>query len=310
MALGGCCTEALAVDPETGEVHDLTIRSFGIIRAKDMPPVDVTIVDDDREPLARARPTRCSPRSPPRPGTRSLAPKARGPIRSPRATRAPRADSGGSDARRPRSHAERAARRRAVLARGARRRLARARRARSASTPRPGSSSTAASKRRPARCSPTSRAVLADCGASLTDVAKTHVFVTDLGDFATVNAVYAEAFGDHRPPRSTVQVAALPGGAPVEIEAWAYVHRSTGMSHVRSLREPAAVRRSRADPARDVRRRADRRCSLGRRDLVGAASGWAARRRRRRPRRTSRRRSAQASADSARRPGQRVWPKR
>src|SRR5436190_9683370 len=66
-------------------------------------------------------------------------------------------------------------------------------------------------------------AVLGDCGASLADVAKTTVFVTDIGQFATVNAVYAEAFGDHRPARSTVQVAALPAGAEVEIEAWAYV---------------------------------------------------------------------------------------
>ena len=66
------------------------------------------------------------------------------------------------------------------------------------------------------------RAVLADCGASITDIAKTTVFVTDIGQFATVNAVYAEAFGDHRPARSTVQVAALPGGAEVEIEVWAY----------------------------------------------------------------------------------------
>jgi len=66
-------------------------------------------------------------------------------------------------------------------------------------------------------------AVLADCGAQLTDVAKTTVFVTDIAQFATVNAVYADAFGDHRPARSTVQVAALPGGAEVEIEAWAYL---------------------------------------------------------------------------------------
>jgi 2-iminobutanoate/2-iminopropanoate deaminase len=65
-------------------------------------------------------------------------------------------------------------------------------------------------------------AVLGDCGASLDDVAKTLVFVTDLGDFGTVNAVYSEVFGDHRPARSTVQVAALPGGALVEIEVWAY----------------------------------------------------------------------------------------
>jgi 2-iminobutanoate/2-iminopropanoate deaminase len=64
--------------------------------------------------------------------------------------------------------------------------------------------------------------VLADCGASITDVAKTTVFVTDIGDFATVNAVYAEAFGDHKPARSTVEVAALPAGALVEIEVWAY----------------------------------------------------------------------------------------
>jgi 2-iminobutanoate/2-iminopropanoate deaminase len=65
-------------------------------------------------------------------------------------------------------------------------------------------------------------AVLGDCGASLTDVAKTTVFVTDMADFAVVNAVYAEAFGAHRPARSTVQVAALPGGAQVEIETWAH----------------------------------------------------------------------------------------
>jgi 2-iminobutanoate/2-iminopropanoate deaminase len=65
-------------------------------------------------------------------------------------------------------------------------------------------------------------AVLADCGASLTDVAKTTVFVTDIGQFATVNAVYAEAFGAHKPARSTVEVAALPGGALVEIETWAH----------------------------------------------------------------------------------------
>jgi len=65
-------------------------------------------------------------------------------------------------------------------------------------------------------------AILADCGAAITDVAKTTVFVTDIAEFATVNAVYAEAFGDHRPARSTVQVAALPGGAQVEIETWVY----------------------------------------------------------------------------------------
>jgi hypothetical protein len=54
MALGWVFTEGLAVDPETGEVHDLTIRSFGIIAARNTPPIDVTIVDDDGPPLARA----------------------------------------------------------------------------------------------------------------------------------------------------------------------------------------------------------------------------------------------------------------
>ena len=67
------------------------------------------------------------------------------------------------------------------------------------------------------------RAILADCAASMTDVAKTTVFVTDIADFAKVNAIYAEAFGDHKPARSTVQVAALPAGAQVEIETWAHL---------------------------------------------------------------------------------------
>ena len=66
-------------------------------------------------------------------------------------------------------------------------------------------------------------AVLADCGAALSDVAKTTVFVVDLADFAAVNAVYASFFGEHKPARSTVQVAALPMGGLVEVEAWAFV---------------------------------------------------------------------------------------
>ena len=54
MALGWVLSEGLAVAPDTGEVHDLTIRSFGVIRAKDTPPIDVTVVDDRGPPLARA----------------------------------------------------------------------------------------------------------------------------------------------------------------------------------------------------------------------------------------------------------------
>lgn len=60
-------------------------------------------------------------------------------------------------------------------------------------------------------------------GASLTDVAKTTVFLTDMADYATVNDVYTTAFGEHRPARSAVAVAALPLGGAVEIEAWAWV---------------------------------------------------------------------------------------
>jgi xanthine dehydrogenase small subunit len=54
MALGWVLTEGLAVDASTGEVHDLTIRSFGIIRAKDTPPIDVEVLDDPGPPRARA----------------------------------------------------------------------------------------------------------------------------------------------------------------------------------------------------------------------------------------------------------------
>ena len=68
-------------------------------------------------------------------------------------------------------------------------------------------------------------AVLGDCGATLSDVAKTTVFLVDMGDFPVMNEVYADAFAGHRPARSTIAVAALPLGAKVEIEVWAYAPR-------------------------------------------------------------------------------------
>ena len=68
-------------------------------------------------------------------------------------------------------------------------------------------------------------AVLGDCGASLGDVAKTTVFLVDMGDFPVMNEVYADAFAGYRPARSTIAVAALPLGAVVEIEVWAYLPR-------------------------------------------------------------------------------------
>jgi 2-iminobutanoate/2-iminopropanoate deaminase len=61
--------------------------------------------------------------------------------------------------------------------------------------------------------------VLAAAGAGKTDVLKTVVFLTDMADFAAVNAEYSAFFGDHKPARSCVAVAQLPLGATVEVEA-------------------------------------------------------------------------------------------
>jgi 2-iminobutanoate/2-iminopropanoate deaminase len=58
-------------------------------------------------------------------------------------------------------------------------------------------------------------------GASLADVIKTTVFLTEMADFAAMNEAYLAAFGDHRPARSAIAVVALPLGAAVEIEVWA-----------------------------------------------------------------------------------------
>ena len=63
---------------------------------------------------------------------------------------------------------------------------------------------------------------LAGVGASLSDIAKTLCFLTDMDTFATFNEAYIAGFGDHRPARSTIGVAALPAGGAVEIEAWAF----------------------------------------------------------------------------------------
>ena len=67
------------------------------------------------------------------------------------------------------------------------------------------------------------RAILEAGGSGLAQVVKTTVFLVDMADFAAMNEVYAEAFGTHRPARSTVAVAALPRGARVEIEAVAAI---------------------------------------------------------------------------------------
>ncbi len=67
------------------------------------------------------------------------------------------------------------------------------------------------------------QAILEAAGSDLSKVLRCGVFLVDLRDFETMNAVYAEVFGDHRPARTTVQVAALPDkGLRVEIDAIAY----------------------------------------------------------------------------------------
>jgi 2-iminobutanoate/2-iminopropanoate deaminase len=63
------------------------------------------------------------------------------------------------------------------------------------------------------------RAILEEAGSGLDKLVKTTVFLQDLGDFAAMNEVYAAHVGDRPPARSTVEVAKLPSGALVEIEA-------------------------------------------------------------------------------------------
>ena len=62
-------------------------------------------------------------------------------------------------------------------------------------------------------------AIAEAAGGQLADAVKVTVFLTDLGDFQRLNGVYREWFGEPFPARSTVQVAALPLGAPLEVEA-------------------------------------------------------------------------------------------
>jgi 2-iminobutanoate/2-iminopropanoate deaminase len=66
-------------------------------------------------------------------------------------------------------------------------------------------------------------AILEEAGSSLENLVKTSVFLQDLDDFAAMNEVYARYVGDRPPARSTFQVARLPSGALVEIEAVAHL---------------------------------------------------------------------------------------
>lgn len=68
------------------------------------------------------------------------------------------------------------------------------------------------------------RAILSAAHSDFSQVVKTTVFLVDMADFTAMNEVYGRAFGNHRPARSTVAVAALPRGARVEIELIAIVN--------------------------------------------------------------------------------------
>jgi 2-iminobutanoate/2-iminopropanoate deaminase len=63
------------------------------------------------------------------------------------------------------------------------------------------------------------RAILEHAGSGLDRLVKTTVYLTDLGDFAAMNEVYAKHVGDQPPARATIEISALPSGAKVEIEA-------------------------------------------------------------------------------------------
>lgn len=65
------------------------------------------------------------------------------------------------------------------------------------------------------------RAILDEAGADWQDVVKATVFIKDMDQFAAVNEIYASYFGDHKPARSTVEVARLPKDVLVEIEVMA-----------------------------------------------------------------------------------------
>lgn len=67
------------------------------------------------------------------------------------------------------------------------------------------------------------KGVLAEAGLTLADVVKATVFIKNMDDFGRLNEVYGHYFGDHKPARSTVEVARLPRDVQVEIEVIAYL---------------------------------------------------------------------------------------
>jgi 2-iminobutanoate/2-iminopropanoate deaminase len=66
------------------------------------------------------------------------------------------------------------------------------------------------------------KGIIEEAGATLEDVVKVEIFLTNMGDFGKVNEVYADFFGDHKPARACVEVAGLPLGVDIEIQMIAH----------------------------------------------------------------------------------------
>jgi 2-iminobutanoate/2-iminopropanoate deaminase len=222
QALGWVRSEGVAVD-DGGLVQDLTIRSFGVLPARDLPWVEVTVHAEDRWPVngsdavfaatavaawiadGLAQDPPVGLRVPCRP---TVSASGGGVGRS-------GAPAGGAGAGVPAVGPYRPAVRAGawVVTSG-----------QIGIVPGPDGSpwlvegGTAAEVR---QALANLASVLATQGASLAHVVKATVFLVDMADFAAVGEAWAEAFPDPRPARSAVGVAALPMGARVEVEAWA-----------------------------------------------------------------------------------------
>ena len=93
------------------------------------------------------------------------------------------------------------------------------------------------------------KAQLASMGATISDVAKTLCFLTDMDTFGTFNEAYAKGFGASRPARSTIGVKSLPFGGAVEIEAWAFVPAGSRAAAKKGAAKKSAAKKSTAKKA-------------------------------------------------------------
>jgi 2-iminobutanoate/2-iminopropanoate deaminase len=81
-------------------------------------------------------------------------------------------------------------------------------------------------KEQTSQCMENIKAILAAAGGSLKDIVRTTIYITNMEDFSTINEAYANYFDLDPPARTTIQVAALPKSAPIEIDAIAYLPSS------------------------------------------------------------------------------------